>query len=504
LKKIYLVLIISAALIAGLAAGTFGLSRFVDEDVSLPLLKITGDVRNVKKITGLNSIKDMQAGEGSIKNNRVAYLKQVIESAEPFSKYNSVIITSHDGTAVRLDYDDVKMSRLSFDPQDGWNVMDPDHPAGISIKMIEEIILVSQNTDSCYEYGMDIISTDKNILRITPGQAYGKTSEYLKREGDVYTGGNTGERQASMYSVEKILKIEDLLGYEVFGSIVVMGRDGNILYADHSGYIELEDNHFNYVNSRAEGKIVGDTAGIIIDAPSGSIMDAYHDLKYHIHRGEKVMLIILDGLGYHQYIYAVDNGYIDFMAEASSVKPAVSVFRPVTNAGLAAMFTGKPPAYSGIDDHDKRESLIPTVFASVIEDNTKTLYVEGDIQIIKTEIEPELNTDRDRDGDRDDDILEYSISNMDKGFELMVVHFHSIDDMGHNFGDITGETMDEIKRLDMYVKELVSMWEGYVVVTADHGMHSTEDGGSHGEFRYEDMIVPYIVFCPGDKDYLKE
>jgi len=85
---------------------------------------------------------------------------------------------------------------------------------------------------------------------------------------------------------------------------------------------------------------------------------------------------------------------------------------------------------------------------------------------------------------------------MDKGFELMVVHFHSIDDMGHNFGDITGETMDEIKRLDMYVKELVSMWEGNVIITADHGMHSTEDGGSHGEFRYEDMIVPYIVFSP--------
>jgi len=121
------------------------------------------------------------------------------------------------------------------------------------------------------------------------------------------------------------------------------------------------------------------------------------------------MLIILDGLGYHQYRYAVDNGYIDFMDEAISVKPAVSVFRPVTNAGLAAMFTGKSPSYSGIHDRDRRESLIPTIFAAVIKDNKKAVYVEGDIQIIKTEIEAELNTDRDRDGDRDDDILEYSI-----------------------------------------------------------------------------------------------
>jgi hypothetical protein len=32
-----------------------------------------------------------------------------------------------------------------------------------------------------------------------------------------------------------------------------------------------------------------------------------------------------------------------------------------------------------------------------------------------------------------------------------------------------------------------------VIITSDHGMHSTDTGGYHGVFRYEDMIVPYII-----------
>jgi hypothetical protein len=497
LNKIYLVLIIIAALLAGLAAGTFGLSKAVAERaVFLPGLKITGDVRNVKEITDPDSPEDIPVIEEPCSNKRGASLRQLIESAEPFSECNSIIIAGRDGTAVLLDYDEIQGICLSFDPEDGWNAVNQDHPISTNIKMIEEIAVASQNTDSCYEYGMDIISPDENILRITPGQAYAAATDYLKHEGDTSMDASESKMNAPIYSIEKILKIESLLGYEVSGNIIVMGRDGNILNTDHGGLIELEDNRFNYMDSRTGEKTVSNIAGIITDPPGASIMDAYYDLKHHIDRGEKVMLIILDGFGYHQYRYAVENGYIGFMDEACSVKPAVSVFRPVTNAGLAAMFTGKSPAYSGIDDHDRREPLVPTIFSSIIRDNKKALYVEGDIQIIKTEIEPELNTDCDRDGGRDDDILEYSIGNMDKGFDLLVIHFHSIDDTGHNFGDITGETMDEIKKLDLYVEKLVSAWEGHSVVTADHGMHSTEDGGTHGEFRYEDMIVPYILFSP--------
>jgi predicted AlkP superfamily pyrophosphatase or phosphodiesterase len=86
---------------------------------------------------------------------------------------------------------------------------------------------------------------------------------------------------------------------------------------------------------------------------------------------------------------------------------------------------------------------------------------------------------------------------MDSGCNLMVVHFHGIDDSGHSYGDLSAQTLERIRTTDGYVKDLVSRWSGKVIITADHGMHSTLEGGSHGEFRYEDMIVPYII-CEGD------
>ena len=34
-------------------------------------------------------------------------------------------------------------------------------------------------------------------------------------------------------------------------------------------------------------------------------------------------------------------------------------------------------------------------------------------------------------------------------------------------------------------------------MTADHGMHDVLDKGTHGEFRAEDLFVPYVIFNGG-------
>ena len=47
---------------------------------------------------------------------------------------------------------------------------------------------------------------------------------------------------------------------------------------------------------------------------------------------------------------------------------------------------------------------------------------------------------------------------MDSGCDLMVVHFHGIDDSGHSYGDLSAQTLERIKTTDGYVKDLVSRW----------------------------------------------
>jgi len=53
--------------------------------------------------------------------------------------------------------------------------------------------------------------------------------------------------------------------------------------------------------------------------------------------------------------------------------------------------------------------------------------------------------------------------------------------------------MQAIRRSDDFIRALLSVWPGPVYIISDHGMHRQNDGGYHGAFRYEDMVVPFIT-----------
>ena len=61
---------------------------------------------------------------------------------------------------------------------------------------------------------------------------------------------------------------------------------------------------------------------------------------------------------------------------------------------------------------------------------------------------------------------------------MLLVHSHSIDDAGHTYGDFHERTMAEIKLIDGYVERLVKAWDGRVIITADHGMHTTAEAAA--------------------------
>ncbi len=123
----------------------------------------------------------------------------------------------------------------------------------------------------------------------------------------------------------------------------------------------------------------------------------------------------------------------------------------------------------------------------------QAIYIEGNIGILDTEIQPVLNIDDDGNGYTDDEVQQSTLNALGKGYNLVFTHFHGIDDSGHSNGDLASQTMDVLSYIDTYIEELASNWHEKVIITADHGMHSTEDAGDHGQFRYENMIVPYIV-----------
>jgi hypothetical protein len=338
---------------------------------------------------------------------------------------------------------------------------------------------------------------EENITRITPGTAYLKARKYLEFGGSSYKDGQEERFMTSVFREKNIIGLEELTGIQP-GTVILMGSRGEYIFLKDSSSLsfEVDGNRFAYNGPWGQDPI-DELKGIVLDPAAASIMDVYYDAYGFIDNGTDIMVVITDGMGYHQYEYAIENGYAPFMGSVSRADMALSVYQPVTNAGLAAIFTGRPPSESGIYSRKQRIPEVPTIFDKMVREDRKALLIEGDIQVIKTEIETLLHSDRDSDGFIDDEVFEAALQSLDSGASLISVHFHSIDDSGHNSGDLSIETMKRIEAVDSYIRELVSGWQGKIIITSDHGMHPADTGGDHGQFRYEDMVVPYMIIDGG-------
>lgn len=105
--------------------------------------------------------------------------------------------------------------------------------------------------------------------------------------------------------------------------------------------------------------------------------------------------------------------------------------------------------------------------------------------------------ENDEDGDGYTDLEVYAKALDVPNTTYMLVHFNGVDEAGHDFGPYHEDTMNKIIEVNGYVEKLVKRWPGKVIVLADHGMHKTKEGGDHGEFRVEDMMVPYAIVNGG-------
>jgi predicted AlkP superfamily pyrophosphatase or phosphodiesterase len=80
-----------------------------------------------------------------------------------------------------------------------------------------------------------------------------------------------------------------------------------------------------------------------------------------------------------------------------------------------------------------------------------------------------------------------------EGPQFLIVQLGSTDDVLHRYGPSSAEVVPKLRETD---ERLARMAEGltalgYVLIlTADHGQHDTDTGGSHGTADDEDALVP--------------
>ncbi len=455
----------------------------------IPPLEISGDITQPLILSKIN-----QTELQSFEKNGVAYqgipLQGIIKDTSPLSDRYTILMVSSDGLAAEIQGDQIESSYLVFTNENGWEAIHLFHPPSAAVKKLERLIVVTQG-DLDLKDSFNLISSEKNISQLTPGRLFATGfCETPFLEGTSLITKDGTDYRVSVYTRRLAIPINTLEGIEI--PFAVVSKSGKIIQECTNGYIQWMGNSLRYISD--DGRIrLDDLAGIFVHPPTSSITDLYDPIVDSLVQDRKVLIILLDGFGYQQYREAKEKGSIPFMQTLSDAIPTMTAYSPVTNTGMAAILTGEWPDVNGVNSREQRELSVPSIFKTVLDLEKEGILLEGNIGILKTEIEPLLHLDLDESGDADDEIFQSAMDKMNGGYDLMMVHFHSIDDAGHATGPLSQVTMDTIRRNDTYVKALVGAWKGPVYIIADHGMHATDDGGSHGDFRIEDLLVPLVI-----------
>lgn len=449
-------------------------------------VNITGDVENQYTLEDYSEEFEWNQIEKKDRKYKGVLLKDLVKNSNPTSDDYSILLVGQDGLMAKLNGNELDECYI-VNNEKGWCSVTFNHPINSNIKSLESIVITNNIKD--LDNSINIISNNKNIYSITPGnfllENY-KIYNYLDGETSVEQKNNI-----MLYKQKKVIPLNTITND--INRVLVMTRDGGYYYSSKPGYLQLDGNKINYM--LPEDRLVYyDIVGVLINPPQTSVMDTYYDTEYYLEKDEKVMIIFVDGFGYHQYKYAVKNGYAPYLASLKEAKIANTIYRPVTNAGYAAMITGKSPKENGIKDRDGRQPLVPTIFEKALEMEKKPMVVESYSCVIDTGITPILSLDNNKDNYTDDEVFDNAKKALEENPDLIMVHFHGVDDAGHCFGDFDERTMDKVREVDDYIKEISLNWDGKIILTADHGMHKKGNEGTHGYFRYEDIIIPYLIY----------
>lgn len=455
--------------IGGLAFGAAG-----QRSGYIPPLKIVGDVAKTVKLEDLSWMGKAERFAFQGENYRGIKLVDLIREAEPLAKPGQLYLAGSDGFTSAIKAEGIEKCYITFTAKNGWEAINLNHPISSNAKLLKEIVVVA---DSSPDFGLTVINQDADLISVTPGQLYTRVlREYFYPEGQSSVQNEGKVYETAVYTKRRVFQLGDLTPVGEGELVLVIGADGEHRLVDNSGYFELKDNYINYfqVDSRSQVERV---QGVMVDPPAASIMDTYYDARHFLESGEKVIVIVLDGLTYNRYTAGVEKGELPFFKKMGTATKAAGVYPPAANVWLAAMITGKFPGENGVVSSKDQDLKEPSLFAVAAELNKRALLLDAGQKILNTEVEPVICSDQNASGTADDELYAVTLEQFDKRYDLVIVHFQGIAASGKRY-------IESLRALDQYLEGIVTSWPGRVIVTAG-------PGGVSKAFCCETMFVPY-------------
>src|SRR4030065_2923316 len=209
-KKIIISIIIFIIFSTGVAGGYF-LFNITGNGDFIPSLNVNGDLNNALTINNLDFSDKWQTLDYNGKKINVVKLEDLLDLAEPLSQDNIIYFIGEDGRASAIYADSkeqIEESYISFNGENGWEIINLAYPVNSNIKRINEIVVVMKENKT--DFGLNIISPLKNLINITPGQAGLITRKYFENAGTSSKSGNGNNYESTVFSVRQTFNLNDI------------------------------------------------------------------------------------------------------------------------------------------------------------------------------------------------------------------------------------------------------------------------------------------------------
>ncbi|MGL5123436.1 MAG: alkaline phosphatase family protein [Fusobacteriaceae bacterium] len=224
----------------------------------------------------------------------------------------------------------------------------------------------------------------------------------------------------------------------------------------------------------------------------------------------KLILIVIDGLGYHAkekigYLESLVENKLALGFKVKSELPSLS--RPL----YETLLTGVNPVNSGIINNiisrkSKEESIFSlakkgklitgAVAYHWIHELYNGEFIKGRDEEVNDEMKKNINNGRFYYEDEYPDSHLFAQANIlldKKKIDFLLLHTMNVDDVGHKYGGISKEYEDVVYKISTILSCYIPKWleNGYsIVITSDHGM---SESGNHGGDSKEEREVPFWI-----------
>lgn len=445
-------------------------SAFVE--INSTSLKISGDLKQEYKIGNLNRLYNKKIQFKGKEINVVdletvfSYIGLNLENKEDYK-----IQISDEKNVIETKLTNIKSYYLTENEED-FTLFGSS--GNLLIENIENIFIV--NTKKDWSSGLNIIDPETNIVNLVPSdfsinnykiKSFKNNSIAISEGEDIF--------QEVQYDKKKIINLNDYIDFPQVRTTVINKSGKSVNFKN--GFIEVDGNQFNLIDENG-ALVLEDIKGIILNTPVYNINDVYLDSMHYLKKNEPVMIIIINGLGYYQYVNAYNDGDIPFLQGQTIANRSLTAYRPTTENALKSMFN-----YENNNLFDQIKAI-----------NNSSIYISNTKYIESSNLNYESVRDNNENHYYDDDTFNKISEIINNNDSLIVSNFTDYEKNALAFGPYSDEALTTLRNFDNYISKLSEKWPGNIIITSDHGIHENQAGeGANGSFRFEDMFVPYII-----------